>query len=211
MSEIEQLLREYIEEHRSGAEANPHDYLSRIEGTDRTELAALIDGYLAQAPRRPFDRATFERSPRAREFVDSFSESITGRAGLWPTILPRLRDRARLPRGQLVSELAERLGAQGKREKVAHYYNDMEHGLIPSEGVSDRVLEALGQIVGQSKEALRRWGMPFMGEGPAEAAAPAAAFARVDVLWDATAPGEVEARVPDTDEWDEVDRMFLGG
>ena len=38
-------------------------FLARVSGRDRAELEALLDGYLARAPRRAFDRAAFEASP----------------------------------------------------------------------------------------------------------------------------------------------------
>src|SRR3954454_13632219 len=52
MSDVEQVLREYIREHRAGGDADPREYLTRLdEGADRLELEALIDAYLERAPR----------------------------------------------------------------------------------------------------------------------------------------------------------------
>ena len=54
----------------------------------------------------------------------------------------------------------------------------MEQGLLPAQGVSDRVLDALGQIVGETAQALRDAGRALTPPGEGRPAAPAAAFAR---------------------------------
>jgi len=162
----------------------------------------------SRAPRRAWDAEAFAASGAA-PFVHSVARSLEGSAGLWPTLLPRLRNRARVARGDLVGELADRLGVGGRRDKVERYYHQMEQGLLPSEGVSDSVLEALGAVLGESREALRRAGQ---GLGPRAAGAPAspgAAFART-----ASVPPDEgsEAAAPSSEsEWDEVDRLFRGG
>ena len=61
-------------------------------------------------------------------------------------------------RAELVSRLAAELGAGDREAKVAGYYHAMEQGTLPAAGVSDRVLEALGRIVGESAAALRAAG-----------------------------------------------------
>ena len=67
MSDVDRLLADYIAEHRAGGEADPREYLSRASPAERAELAALIDAYLARAPRQPFDRggASAARAPSA--------------------------------------------------------------------------------------------------------------------------------------------------
>jgi len=211
MADVETLLNEYIAEHRAGGDADPRSYLGRVTGTDRSELAALIDGYLSRAPRQQFDKAAYEVS-RAPEVVEALAGSLQGEAGLWPSLLPRLRNRARVARSELVAELAARLGAEGQREKVGRYYHEMETGRLPAKGVSDDVLEALGQIVGQSREALREAGEAF-GQGPVGQAPTAPAFARAA----RTGPGSTETDeahelLDDSSsvEFDEVDRLFRG-
>src|SRR5918993_313740 len=89
------------------------------------------------------DPGAFRGSPAA-EVAEGVQRSLAGSAGLWPALLPRLRAQARLRRSDLVAELAARLGAQSRQEKVASYYHEMEQGLLPASGVSDTVLEALG-------------------------------------------------------------------
>ena len=50
MPDVEQIFRDYVAEHRGGGEADPRGFLARVDESDRAELAALIDAYLAQGP-----------------------------------------------------------------------------------------------------------------------------------------------------------------
>jgi hypothetical protein len=205
MSEVERLLAEYKQVHRSGGDADPSPFLARTSGVEREQLAALIDSYLERAPRRGFDAAAFRESPAAA-VADSAYRSLAGSAGLWPVLLPRLRNQARIRRADLVAELASRLGAQSKQEKVASYYHEMEQGRLPASGVSDTVLDALGKIVGYGKDALRNAGqMPAPGGPPPEAGAVYARTTRVP------AEAEAPAAPAEPEDWDEVDRLFRAG
>ena len=71
-----------------------------------------------------------------------------------------LRKQAELPRPSLVDSLAKALGAKKKaeREKVAGYYNAMEHGQLEPQGISSKVFDALAGLLGTSAEALRKAG-----------------------------------------------------
>lgn len=211
MADVEQLLSEYIAEHRAGGDADPRPYLERVEGLDRRELAALIDAYLARSPGQQWDPAGFAQS-RARHVADAVSLSLGGVNGAWPWLLPSLRKQAELPRSEVVRRLAEALEVADRKDKVQTYYHRMETGDLPAAGVSERVLEALGRIVGASAETLRRAGEIFE---PGGGEAPAAVFARTgrpDPAYEA-----VEAGVPSTGharedfKLDEVDRLFTGG
>ncbi|HKJ35916.1 MAG TPA: hypothetical protein VKA36_05060, partial [Solirubrobacterales bacterium] len=106
-----------------------------------------------------------------------------------------------------------------REQKVGDYYHELEQGRLPMEGVSGRVFDALGEILGTSAERLRAAGAAmrppelgahasFMrvasGEGPVEA------------LEDADAALGAPAAGPEpgegTDEGpDEVDELFTGG
>jgi hypothetical protein len=205
VTEVEQLFANYKVLHKSGSEADPRPFLERLEGTDREQLAGLIEAYLARAPRRPQHKPT----SAAAAVAESLERSLAGSSGLWPALLPRLRNRARIRRADLVAELAARLGAQAQQPKVASYYHQMEQGLLPASGVSDTVLEALGRIVGYGREGLRQAGaMPAPG-GPAPAAG--AVFTR-PVHGDVPAPEEARqpSAAPAEAEWDQVDRLFRG-
>ena len=52
---VDRLFEEFVEADRSGV-AEPSAYLARVSGSEREELEARLDAYLASAPRRPFDR-----------------------------------------------------------------------------------------------------------------------------------------------------------
>jgi hypothetical protein len=203
MSDVDRLLLEYKRAHRGG-DSDPRPFVERAPAADRALLAALIDAYLEQAPRREFSAEAFVDS-RAAPATEATYRSLAGSAGLWPALLPRLREQARLRRADLVRELAARLGAESKQDKVASYYHQMEQGLLPAAGVSDTVLEALGRIVGVAADSLRRAGeLPAPGPPRADEAA---VFAR-------TAQGAARAPEPGepapADGWDEVDRLFRG-
>jgi len=209
MTDVDRLLADYIAEHRAGGEADPREYLSRASPAQRTELAALIDTYLTHAPRQPFDQATF-RGSSAERAVDELERAIAGQAGLWPAVLPTLRDRAGLKRSELVERLAAMLGVSDRKDKVAGYYHTMEQGRLPAEGVSDRVLEALGQLVGETAQALREAGRALTPAGQGPATAPTPAFARRAYAEPAAAESAA-APTPSRAEWDEVDELFRGG
>jgi hypothetical protein len=208
MTDVDRLLADYVAEHRAGGEADPREYVSRASPAQRVELAALIDTYLAHAPRQRFDHTRF-RGSSAERTVDELERSVAGQAGLWPALLPGLRDRAGLKRSELVERLAAALGVGGRKEKVAGYYHEMEQGRLPAQGVSDRVLEALGQLVGETAQALREAGRALTPSGQGPATTPAPAFAR-RAYGEPGAPESVATAAPEA-EWDEVDELFRGG
>jgi hypothetical protein len=207
MTDVEQLLSEYKDAHRTGDDTDPRPYLARASGADRELLAALIDAYLERAPRRDFDAEVFQASPAAA-VAEGVQRSLARASGMWPALLPALRTQARLRRAEVVAQLAARLGAQSQQDKVAGYYHQMEQGLLPESGVSDTVLEALGKIVGWTADALRAAGqMPAPGPPRTDAGA---VFARTHL---SAAPPDAEASAPEApagEDWDEVDRLFRG-
>lgn len=209
MADVEKLLHEFIAENRAGGTADPLEYLQRVEGTDRAELEALIDGYLARAPRRPFDPDEFASSP-ARAVAEELGRALGGASGTWPALLPRLRHRAQLRRTEVVSRLADELGATADQAgKVARYYHQMERGTLPAAGVSDRVLEALARVVGVTSERLREAGRSLPGTPPAAAAA--GAFARIGSPDPRYAEAEdLMPAAPPDEPRDEIDALFTG-
>lgn len=209
---VDQLFQQFKAAFGAGEDADLPTLLSEVEGDERAELSALIGAYLVRAPRQEWDSEAYRRSS-APEVVDALTRGLRGQAGLWPSVLPRLRARARIKRADLVAELADRLGAATQTEKVAGYYHQMEQGTLPADGVSDTVLDALGRIVGETREALRQAGADF-GPGP-EASATGATFARqgmpaIDAL-EAPASTASADVVGMAAEPDEVDRLFTGG
>jgi hypothetical protein len=209
MTDVDRVFEEYVAEHRAGGEADPLAYLERVEGAERAQLAALIDAYLVRSPGQRWDEEAYHGSA-AERLVESLEESLTGASGSWPVVLPRLRHQAKIRREQLVRRLADALGVAGREEKVAYYYNQMEHGRISPQGVSDRVLDALAAIVGSTREALREAGeravSPRAGDEVfARMAAPPPEYEDQASPGPARSPGRAEP------ERDEVDELFLGG
>jgi hypothetical protein len=209
MAEIERLREQFIAAFEAGERPDPREYLTQLEGADQRELEALLDAYLAQAPRRRFDAQAFAASP-ARALVDDLDQSLSGVAGTWPVVLPRLRNAARLRRGELVRRLAESLGVTSREAKVERYYHEMEQGLLPPAGVSDRVLDALANLLQTTRERLREAGASPAAGGTVS---PAALFARTAAPTDdeLTAMASAPAAAPEPEARDEVDELFLGG
>jgi hypothetical protein len=209
VSDVQHLLAEYIAEHRSGGDADPGVYLSRASPSDRDELMALIDAYLARTPRQSFDADSY-RGSTAERTVDELERALRGRSGLWPALLPQLRTRAGIKRSELVERLAAALGVSDKTNKVGDYYHQMEQGLLPAAGVSHRVLDALGGLVGETADALREAGHAIRPPEPGGAAAQAA-FARRAYTEAPGSPPPTGLSSPGLPEWDDVDELFRGG
>jgi len=214
MTEPDLLLEQFVAAHRAGEDPDPGDYVDRLEGARQAELEALIDAYLARAPRREWDPDAFATS-RARDVADAVSRSLAGNAGTWPVLLPQLRTRARLRRDEVVHRLAAALDASDREQKVGAYYHRMEQGRLTAAGVSQRVLEALGAIVGAGADALRRAGEEVEPSLRREAAD--AVFARTATPDEAyaderpDADGDPVAGTATPAERDEIDELFTGG
>ena len=199
MSTVDELFDRYKAAFAAGERPDPAAFLAGVEGGDRRELAALIDGYLAGGARPSFTPEAFaaaQASPLAQRVMQSLNET-------WPELLPAARDRAGVLRSDLVTRLAEALGVSARRDKVERYYHQMERGVLEPAGVSDRVLRSLGEIVGVSAERLRAAARVV----PPPPAAPT--FARTAFRSRMAAPAA--AKAPEPPEWDEVDELFRGG
>ena len=214
MADVRELLAEFVAAFDAGDSPDPNPLLERVSGAERQELAQLIDQHLMAAPRQAWDPDAYEAS-RAKVAVERVYESIEGVSGTWPELLPQLRNRARIKRSELVARLAAALGAGTERarvEKVAGYYNQMEHGLLPADGVSARVIEALAEIVGTDAGTLRSAGRGAAASGGGEALA----FARKAMLDSDYLPSaeEIEgapASPAPAPTRDEIDELFTGG
>ena len=213
MAEIDRLLREYIERFESGGSSDPGDLLAQVEGADREKLSVLIQGYLEHAaPAQDWDAEAFEGSVAERA-VARVAESWSQASGQLPAELVKLRDERQITRATLVDRLAEALGVSGAREKVAFYYHRMEQGLLPAEGVSGKVWEALAGLLETSADSLRELGA---GTKPRGGAASEALYARTaapppEEYADSGSPAAARSPGTDADQPDEVDRLFTGG
>ncbi len=215
--EVQALLDTYTHAWSTGTPVEPQELLAQVSGDARRELADAIDAFLDDAPRQPFDASAFAASA-ARAIADDLTEALTGASGAWPVVLPRLRTRAKLRRSELVARLAALLGVSDSEARVGEYYHEMEHGTIDPAGVSDRVLDALGSLVGATREQLRDAAHVLVPEGELAGApdGPAGAFARTaepdpafSAPMSAPASGSPLPEPSPTDR--EVDQLFLGG
>jgi hypothetical protein len=221
MADSEKLFRDFQAEHRAGGEANPRTYLDQLEGIDRAELSALIDAYLDRSLGKPWDAAAFAGSQAERvrdEIVGGWELESGADAQSWRELLPALRNRAQVMRREVVARLAEGIGHPDEAARVGVYYHQMEMGQLPAEGVSNRVLEVLAAILGESAEKLRAAGSVVEPGGPTQAdALHKIAFARTaaqDARYAAPAPASADESLADAIEepdQSEVDRLFTGG
>jgi hypothetical protein len=217
MTRVDELFVEYVGAHRGGGRVDPRVFVDQLGGAERAELTALIDGYLARQPRREFDPEAFENS-HAQAVAEALHRSLHGRAGLWPAVLPQLRNQAQVEHEELAARLADALGVANRAEKVEHYYRQMERGRLPAAGVSDRVLDALAEVVGTTPQVLREAGRPVVARGPerpagfgaAAAGVPASASGGPAFGAPAGAPPAQSGLDTDHASWDEVDVLFRG-
>ena len=213
MTDVNQLLKLYIERFESAGDTDPTDLLDQAEGRDRARLSALIDGYLEHsAPSQKWDAAAFEGSvaERASELVQ---EGWSAESAELPTMLRSLRKQAQIKRAELMQGLADSLGFPQERERVAVYYNAMEHGNLPPAGISSKVFDSLAALLDTSADALRKAGEAVT---PSAGGEPGATFARATRASEATdqaaaSPGRLESAPPQEREPDELDRLFIGG
>lgn len=211
---VDAALAAFAAAHESDPSTDPVPFLERVPAEQQPLLEQLLDAYLTHAPRPAFDREAYESS-WMREAVDAFEAQArpAGAAEGWRSLLPRLRDRAQLTRERLVADLARALGLGGREAKVGAYYHEMEQELLDPAGISDRVFDALGALLGESAETLRA-----AGERIAPPASPgtAATFARTATpdpryeFDDVRGPQEL-IDAASAGEWDEIDELFRGG
>lgn len=210
MADLEKLRDEFAAAFAAGESPDPTEWLAQVGDDERQELESLIDHYLMTAPRRAWDADAYEHS-LAKVAVDRAFESREGVSGSWPELLPRLRHRARVKRAELVEKLTAKLG-ETNAAKVGVYYNRMEHGALPADGVSTTVLEALAELVDTTAAALREAGAS--GAGSASGAGPA--FARLAAPDPAYAEPADDRAIESTAQaspgtHDRIDELFTGG
>jgi hypothetical protein len=198
------LLSQFIDAWNAGRRPRLEEYLERAAPAERDALADDVATFVALAEAPPVDAGAVAAEPVVRAVVAGLDDA----AGLWPTLLPRLRARARVRVDELAARLAPALGVGGREAKTAAYLEAMEAGTLPPAGVSRRVLDALGRLLDADPAELAaagRFGAPAPAGALFRTDAPDPEVAeRLDVLADALA-------TPSPAGWDEVDRLFRGG
>jgi hypothetical protein len=209
MDKLDRLLNEFVEAWNAGRRPEVDDFVDRAPEAERNELAGLIGAFLEIAPTPSYSPEQLD-TLRADPLVQAIGRVAEDEPG--PTPLPRLRERAKLKREQVVEALARVLGFPDKKTKIQRYYHQLEIGTITPGQVSQRVIDALADILRVTPNDVEQAGAFFhLSPEPA-----AEMFLRRDEYGNeifTTEQLEVAASrspVPHED-WDEVDRLFLGG
>lgn len=214
MSTTEQLLSDFIDAWNAGRRPRVLDYLARIEADDqRHALADQIAAWLEVAPAPEHDEPTRARI-RGEPVVGDLLRSAADDAGLWPQLIPRLRERAGLSVREVAQRIVERFGlAVGDTGRAEGYLERLERGALEPSRVSGRLLDALGEVVGASGRALR----DAAGYGVGVRVAPAPLYRDVDALLMDDGPdlaaeiGQLSRAALIPAPSDELDRLFTGG
>lgn len=213
MDRVDQLIEQYAESVEAG-DADPTPFLDQVEGVDRERLERRIELFNMASPaweeglEGKWDPVAYAGST-AERIVDEIVEETRCPAGEWPELLPELMADRELERETVVEQLASGIGATGEDqvEKVGEYFHGMAWGSLDSRGVTDTVLDRLAEILGTSRDALRRAGDALGRRRPDSGAV----FARrpsvesLNLAMSRTA--EKGMRTPGA-EPDEIDRLF---
>ena len=213
---MEPIDERWSEIERALSQGLPFDREDPFEGlsdSDRIELAERLERF---ADRWISDGPNVQAAPPSAlndPQLERVRRSVQGDSGIWPSMLPRLRERANLGRDELAAQLAEELGEHSDPEKVRRYYHRMEWGQLPGNGVSAEVLESLARLLDADAGELRESGI-LSGRsepGSGRRRRPSQTFARFIGNDVAAAQGSAEQDLPDESSWDATDRLFLGG
>lgn len=219
---IDQLFDDFVTAWNAGERPDVDAFLARADAGTRSELAQRIGLWLEFAPTPRYDEPTWD-AIRAQPEVTGAIDALAHPAGLWPSLLPRLRRRAALGFEELAAKIAGPLGITGREAKTAAYLRELEGGDLRPAGVSRRVLDALADALRVSAEELARAGDVGRPVAPAHGGPlfratedPGSAGAQLEALTDALfAPAAPPAAPPPpaapAPEWDEVDVLFRGG
>ena len=118
MVSIDEALSEFIDDWNAGRRPQVDDALERVAPQERAELADQLMTWLEIAPAPAFDEATVE-AIRGEPAVAQAVAAMGSEAGMWPVVLPRLRERARLSVSDLSARLVAALGLAGREAKTA--------------------------------------------------------------------------------------------
>lgn len=200
MSGIDELLIHYIAEHRRRGDADPRPYLGEVTGTDRAELSAMIDRYLAEARPPAFDPEAFARF-REDPRWDALAERVLALS------LEELRAEAEMTKQQVGALLAVELNLAEHEPGLKRRYHDLEVGNIDLGRVAPRVWGALSKAFSQSVDRLKD-GVAITREA-ATGSDEVVAFARQPLQPDHGAQSRELERGAETENVDPVDAAFF--
>src|SRR3954453_746633 len=205
MVSTDRALSEFIDDWNAGRRPQVDEYLDRVPENERAELADQLMTWLEVAPTPAYDeaaRAAVAAEPRVRESIEAMSRE----AGVWPDLLPRLRDHMSLSVRELASKLAAAIGLGGDaEEKTERYLAQLEEGSLDPARVSRKVIDGLARVLRVDSSLLNDAGGPAFRPAPMfrASAPPSKSTGRnIEILADM-----LTAKAPDED-WDEVDQLF---
>jgi transcriptional regulator with XRE-family HTH domain len=208
MVSIDRVLSEFIDDWNAGRRPQVDDYLDRVPETERAELATQLMTRLEVAPSPAFDAPTREQirsEPVARATIDAMASE----AGIWPELLPSLRQRSSLSVRELAKKLVAAVGLDARSEaKTERYLGELEAGSLNPARVSTTIIEKLAAILRVDSSLLDQAGGPAFRPAPmfrATIEPGAESLRHMEVLADM-----LTAKAPEED-WDEVDQLFQGG
>lgn len=212
MTNVAHILGEFIAAWNAGQRPRLAAYLERVPPAERDDLADQIETFLMLAAEPEYTAEAWAEMT-SDPAVRAAAEAAFAEAEPWPSLLPRLRERAGVTWSYVAERLAQRFDFAGREEKATRYLEDMESGQLEPRRVSRRLLDALGELLGASAETLRDVGL--LGGAMRPATAGGTLFRAegdagewlgedIEVLSRA-------AMAPAPAPLDEVDRLFVGG
>jgi hypothetical protein len=156
MADIDAVLAEALEDLQQGRARTVPDYLKLVPDSDRERLEELLAVFHShKAASGGPDPVDPQRYQDALQLVDRVFSEERGKGEL-PALLVELRSVRRIPREELLGNLAERFGlVGGDRKHLQRSYHKLETGQIEGRCLSDRLLEALGSILKTDPRDLR--------------------------------------------------------
>jgi len=213
MESIDERWNELEGALRSGLPFDREDPFEGLSDSERIELAERLERFADDWMAAGAEPEAAQLAAHSDPQLERVRRSVQGDSGMWPSMLPRLRERASLGRDELAAQLAEVLGESSDPEKVRRYYHRMEWGQLPGRGVSAEVLDSLAKLLDADPVELRNSGtLSGRRERPAQPRSRTSqTFARF--IGSDVSPGQNNPvnDLPDEPDWDDTDRLFLGG
>jgi len=211
MSQVDNIVEQYATALQSGADFDYGHLTAGLDDFERRELQARI-GMLDRQLSVNADGVD-RNDPR----VERLRRSASGLSGVWPSMLPRLRERKDLDRADLAKQLAERLGQPDSADKVEEYYHQLEWGNLPANKVDRSVVKALSEILEEDEQELWEAGTGGVDQWSKKVrrsqsgGLPKRAFARLVGENKPLTVDDSQFDPPAKSDWDDTDRLFLGG
>ncbi|HTY16535.1 MAG TPA: helix-turn-helix transcriptional regulator [Myxococcota bacterium] len=210
MTQIEQLLGEFIDAWKGGERPDVEAYLQRVPEAERDAFAEQLMTWLSVAPAPAYDEATRERiaaDPAVRAAVAELGAA----AQPLPARIHALRERAGLSIADLARAVAEAFGLSAQEARTTGYLERLEGGELDATRLSRRLCAALAGLLGVDADALappRAWSPATAGAAQALWRADGQPAAGVADALEALSQAAMEPAPPPMDE---LDRLFLGG